>query len=224
MAVLSFSSAFSRISGHLSAQAGRSLAKTDSTFQQEGANLIDHAGSSGHQPVAYPMQSLQIKLIFRLDGYETHVLPFHGFGNRFRIAVVILVGLHERSHKLRGNQAHLVSWFAQRSPRKCDPTPASLPIKHAGKFAVYISSCERENFLPITTWERIPSAMRWKVVLPRSIPIDLICMVILRLAFCQPPSSLVGWLDGGPSHYRHYTHLRLRRDNRLITSEGHNYL
>jgi len=29
-------------------------------------------------------------------------------------------------------------------------------------------------------------------------------MVILRLAFCQPPSSLVGWLDGGPSHYRHY--------------------
>jgi len=30
-------------------------------------------------------------------------------------------------------------------------------------------------------------------------------MVILRLAFCQPPSSLVGWLDGGPSHYRYYT-------------------
>ena len=62
------------------AQAGRSLAKTDSTFRQEGANLIDHAGSSCHQPLAYPMQSLQIKLIFRLDGYETHVLPFHSFG------------------------------------------------------------------------------------------------------------------------------------------------
>jgi len=30
-------------------------------------------------------------------------------------------------------------------------------------------------------------------------------MVILRLAFCQPPSSLVGWLDGGPSHDPHFT-------------------
>ena len=45
------------------------------------------------------------------------------------------------------------------------------------------------------------------MVLPRSIPIDLICMVmILRLAFCQQLSStLVGLLDGGPSHYRDYT-------------------
>jgi len=32
------------------------------------------------------MQSFQIELILRLDGNETHVLPFHGFGNRFRIA------------------------------------------------------------------------------------------------------------------------------------------
>jgi hypothetical protein len=29
------------------------------------------------------MQSLQIELILGLDGHETHVLPFHSFGNGF---------------------------------------------------------------------------------------------------------------------------------------------
>jgi hypothetical protein len=50
------------------------------------------------------MHSLQIELILGLDGRETHVLAFHRFGNRFRIAVVILVGFDDRSHKLRWNQ------------------------------------------------------------------------------------------------------------------------
>src|ERR1700757_3319233 len=106
------------------------------------------------------MQGLQVELILRLDGDETHVLPLHGFGNRFRIAVVVLVGLHERPHKLRGDQAHLVPLFAQRSSQKMRPHSASIPINDEGILAVYSSNCVRENFLRITTWERVPSAMR----------------------------------------------------------------
>ena len=76
---------------------------------------------------------------------------------------------------------------------------------------MYSSSCVRENFLRITTWKRLPSATRWKVVLPRSIPIDLICDY---LHGDDPPSGFlpttiitpVGFLDGGPSHYPHFTH------------------
>ena len=83
-----------------------------------GANLIDDAGPSSHEPVAHSVQRLQIELILGLDGHETHVLPLHRLGNRFCIAVVILVGFNERSHKLRRNQAYLVPLFAQRSPQK----------------------------------------------------------------------------------------------------------
>ena len=67
------------------------------------------------------MQSLQVELIFRLDRHETHVLALHRLGNRFRIAVVVLVRLDERPHKLRRNQSHLVPLFAQRSPQKVRP-------------------------------------------------------------------------------------------------------
>src|ERR1700758_2264036 len=114
MAGLNLTSAFSRISGICRTQARRPLAETDAPLQQEGSNLIDHAGPSRHQPVAHSMESLQIELIFCLDGNETHVLPFHGFGDGLRIAVVVFVGLHERSHKLRWNHPHLVPLLAQR--------------------------------------------------------------------------------------------------------------
>jgi hypothetical protein len=38
-------------------------------------------------------------------------------------------------------------------------------------------SRERENFLRIVIWERLSGAMTWKVFLPRSILIDLLCMI-----------------------------------------------
>jgi len=45
------------------------------------------------------------------------------------------------------------------------------------------------------------------VVLPKSMPIDLICMtMILRLG--QPNHYSAWLLGGGPSHYRDYTHNR----------------
>jgi hypothetical protein len=96
------------------------------------------------------MQSLQVKLILCFDGNETHVLPVHDFGNRLRIAVVVLAGLHERSHNQSGNQAYFMPLFAQGSSLKCDPTPASIPINEESKLALYSSSWVRENFLQLT--------------------------------------------------------------------------
>jgi len=102
-----------------SADAGQpALAETYATPQREGSNLIDHAGLPSHQAVTHSMQSLQIELMLCLDGHETHVLPFHRFGDRFRIAVVVSVGLYVRAHKLCGNQAHFMPLCAGARPRK----------------------------------------------------------------------------------------------------------
>src|SRR5437899_11770740 len=44
------------------------------------------------------------------------------------------------------------------------------------------------------------------MVLLKSIPIDLICMAMISVwLFANPIITPVGSLDGGPSHYRHYT-------------------
>jgi len=62
------------------------------------------------------MESLQIELILGFDGHETHVLALHGLGNRFRVTVVVLVGLYEGAYELRWNRTHLVPLFSQCSP------------------------------------------------------------------------------------------------------------
>src|SRR3954462_10905043 len=75
----------------------------------------------------------------------------------------------------------------------------------------------------------MPSATRWKVVLPRSIPIericDLICMTILPLAFCQHHHDSRWLTSGGPSHYPHYTqngHTGDSECNAVVTTIGYN--
>jgi len=43
--------------------------------------------------------SLQIKLAVGLNGYKAHVVAGHGFGNRFGIDKIVLVGLYEWLHR-----------------------------------------------------------------------------------------------------------------------------
>src|SRR5260370_21399919 len=52
---------------HLPAQAGRPFPKADPALQQESPNLIDDARAALDQPLPYPMQSLQVELVLRLD-------------------------------------------------------------------------------------------------------------------------------------------------------------
>jgi len=51
---------------------------------RKGTNLIDDGGGLPDQPLAHPVQRLQVELIRRLGGDEFHRRPLHCLGNRFR--------------------------------------------------------------------------------------------------------------------------------------------
>src|ERR1700680_1373943 len=61
------------------------------------------------------MHRLQIELILGFEGHKSHGWPLHRLGDCFSILVIILVGLHERPHELRWNQAHLMPLRCQSS-------------------------------------------------------------------------------------------------------------
>ena len=75
------------------AQEADTLAHGDPAFQHEGANLVDDAGALRHQPLAHPMQRLQVQLLRGLGRHELHRRALHGFGNRFGIVEVVLLSL-----------------------------------------------------------------------------------------------------------------------------------
>src|SRR5437588_7151887 len=89
------------------------------------------------------MQGLQVELIFRFDGYETHVLPLHGFGNRFRVAVVVLVGLHVRSGIVRGS-ADTAAYESAASNSSLSPVLLTL----AGKMVTFTYDAELQGKFP----------------------------------------------------------------------------
>jgi hypothetical protein len=68
------------------------------------------------------MERLHIQLLLRLDRYKTHPRPSDRFGNRFRVDVVALVGLHIRLYVLRRHQAHFMPLFPQSPPEKVRST------------------------------------------------------------------------------------------------------
>jgi hypothetical protein len=76
-----------------SVQEADTLAHGDPAFQHEGANLVDDAGALRHQPLAHPMQRLQVQLLRGLGRHELHRRALHGFGNRFGIIEVVLLSL-----------------------------------------------------------------------------------------------------------------------------------
>ena len=61
--------------------------------QQEGADLIDDAGALADQSLAHPVKRLQVELIGSLRRHELHCRPLHRFGDRLRIAEVVLLPL-----------------------------------------------------------------------------------------------------------------------------------
>ena len=71
-----------------SAQETRPLAHCNPALQQKGTDLIDDAGALADQPLAHPMQRLQIELVGRLGGDEFHRRALHRLGNRLRVAEI----------------------------------------------------------------------------------------------------------------------------------------
>jgi hypothetical protein len=68
--------------GQLGPEEAQALAESDATFQHERTGLIDDAGALRDEPLAHPIQRLQIQLISRLRRHELHCWPLYGLGNR----------------------------------------------------------------------------------------------------------------------------------------------
>src|SRR5439155_2207605 len=91
------------------AQGHYALPHNDAAFDEEAADLVDHTRTLADEARAHAMQSQKIHLLWRLDRHKMHGWPLHGFRNRLRIAVVVLVTLEERLHVLRRDQTHIVA-------------------------------------------------------------------------------------------------------------------
>ena len=70
------------------------------------------------QPITNPVDRLKVQLVIGLDRNKAHVLPLDSLGNGLGIDEVVLVGLYEGLHELRGNQLHIMALCSQRSAEK----------------------------------------------------------------------------------------------------------
>src|SRR6516162_4967933 len=120
-----------------------SFAKGDATLEQQSANLVDHCGTAHHPPFAHSVQRLKVELVVGLDRHEAYTRTCDGFGNRFSIDVVVLVGLHIRLHVLGRHQPHVMSLFAQGTAQEMRST-ASL---HADQALAKVR-CETKQLSP----------------------------------------------------------------------------
>ena len=64
------------------------------------------------------MHGLQIQLLVALDGHKAHGWPADGFGDRFRVDVIVLV----RLHVLRRDDSYFVTLLAQRTTQEMRST------------------------------------------------------------------------------------------------------
>jgi hypothetical protein len=88
-----------RTSGGVARMHGNSARKNRSpcrmampALQQERADLIDDAGALADQPLAHPVERLQVELLGGLRRNELHRWALHHLGDRLRIAEVVLLG------------------------------------------------------------------------------------------------------------------------------------
>jgi hypothetical protein len=92
-----------------SARRKRPLPHRDSALQHEGADLIDDARALTDKPLAHSVQRLQVELVGRLGGDELHGWALHRLGDRFRIAIVVLLTFGIRAHILCRHQPRVMT-------------------------------------------------------------------------------------------------------------------
>ena len=85
------------------------LSNRHAAFEKEAADLVDHRGPLSDESTANPMKRLKIKLLRALQRHEPHRRPLDRFGDRFRVAIIVLVALEIRLHILRGHQPNLMA-------------------------------------------------------------------------------------------------------------------
>jgi hypothetical protein len=85
------------------------LPHRNAAIQQEGADLIDDGGALANQSLANPVQRLQVELVGGLGRDELHGGALHRLGDRFRIAIVVLLTFRIGAHVLRRHQPGVVT-------------------------------------------------------------------------------------------------------------------
>ena len=71
--------------------------------------LIDGAGTQTDQPLSRAVQGLQVKLVGGLGRNELHGRALHSFGDRLRVAEVVLLSLAIRPHVFGRHQSGIVA-------------------------------------------------------------------------------------------------------------------
>src|SRR6516162_1398448 len=74
-----------------------------------------------NQPFTYPVKPLKIELLNRLDGNKLHGRTLHSFGNRFRVAEVVLLAFRIRPHIPGWHQPGVVAKRTQLSAQVMRP-------------------------------------------------------------------------------------------------------
>jgi len=85
------------------------LADRNATFQQEGTDLVDDAGTLADQALAHKMQRLQVQLIGRFGGDELHGWSLDSFSDCFSIAEIVLLPFAIRFDVLRWHEPSVVA-------------------------------------------------------------------------------------------------------------------
>src|SRR5260370_39979991 len=78
-------------------------------LQEKPAQLVDYGSSAANPTITHAMQGLQIQLRLVLDRDKSHRRSLNRFRDRFRIDIVVLVGLDEWPNILRGHDLDVVS-------------------------------------------------------------------------------------------------------------------
>jgi len=93
----------------LGPQETQPLPYRDAALQQKGADLIDDAGALTDQSLAHAVHRLQVELLGGLGRDELHGWALHCLGDRFRIAIIVLLTFGVRADVFSRHQPGVVA-------------------------------------------------------------------------------------------------------------------
>lgn len=108
-------------------------------LRSEQAEDLVHQGSSvAHEPVAHPVQRLQIELGLALQGDEPHGRSGGGLGDRVRILVVVLLSFDIGAQILERHEPYLVAPRLQGAPDMMGAAAGSIATVQDGRPATKV--------------------------------------------------------------------------------------
>jgi hypothetical protein len=124
-----------------------------------------------HQPLAHPMQRLQIQLLRRLGRHELHRRALHRFGNRFSIIEVVLLSLAVGADIFGRHQPGIVTKRCEFAAQVMCADAGFHADQAGGILASRASTWPRDHFCRITMAPRTSWPTTWNEFLPTSMPI-----------------------------------------------------